>query len=235
MEPFLRRGTLHEEQRQQLDAFEIARVVGEAARHYDVPCAFIALESPDGMHFKARYGIDVRFVPHPQDGDCMCRHSLKRHLPIIIEDISAVPRFRSDPLVVGPPFVQFYVGTPLLLSAKCIGTLCIVDTAPRSKFMLSDSDMLATTADRIVDMYRCCQEQAMWTVTVDSLLTIVSSVGEDNIAGSVIEEEDENDLSDDGQLSESSEEAAGLGKVRFRSHLLHEEGTEEVLRAPKTS
>ena len=51
----------------------------------------------------------------------------------MIEDAYADPGFASHPMVVGAPHVRFYAGAPLrLASGHALGTLCIVDTRPRT-------------------------------------------------------------------------------------------------------
>lgn len=41
--------------------------------------------------------------------------------------------FADNPLVINEPRIRFYAGYPLILNdGSCIGTLCLLDTRPRS-------------------------------------------------------------------------------------------------------
>eukprot|EP00931_Biecheleriopsis_adriatica_P009268 TRINITY_DN110352_c0_g1_i1.p1 TRINITY_DN110352_c0_g1~~TRINITY_DN110352_c0_g1_i1.p1 ORF type:complete len:377 (+),score=34.82 TRINITY_DN110352_c0_g1_i1:87-1217(+) len=124
--------------------------ISNVARHYDVPCCFIALESSEGLHLKARYGLDHvgKFVPHPNSGELMCRHHINRALPIIVEDASVCKRFKDDPLVVAG--IRFYVGAPIMITnSTCVGTLCIADFKPWPGFGLLDTPALEHHASQL--------------------------------------------------------------------------------------
>jgi GAF domain-containing protein len=59
--------------------------------------------------------------------------------PTIIADTFQDARFADNPLVINEPRIRFYAGYPLILnSGSCIGTLCLLDTRPRT---LQGSDL----------------------------------------------------------------------------------------------
>jgi len=150
----------------EFDAVRIQGIVDDVMNHYKVPVAFLAMEGPNDLKLKARRGLLKHSVPI----NSIARHGISRDLPIIIEDIGQTPRFENDPLVVGPPAAGFFAGAPLMMRhRKCVGTLCIMDTAPR-KFDLCDSDFLVRSAKAIVCIYKMAAEtKDFWTLTVSSL------------------------------------------------------------------
>jgi len=68
----------------------------------------------------------------------------------IVVDSLLDDRFKSNPLVLGGPFIRFYAGMPLVTrTGYNIGTLCIIDTKPRS---LSENQkfVLRTLAKQVI-------------------------------------------------------------------------------------
>ena len=50
-----------------------------------------------------------------------------------IQDAAHDPRFVDSPLIIEDPAIRLYAGTPLLTqSGMAIGTLCVIDTQPKS-------------------------------------------------------------------------------------------------------
>jgi GAF domain-containing protein len=61
-----------------------------------------------------------------------CGHALSMDVPLVIEDALLDERFADNPLVTGPPHIRFYAGAQLrLASGLVVGTLCLIDQAPR--------------------------------------------------------------------------------------------------------
>lgn len=101
----------------------------------DVPIALISLVGDDHQWFKSRVGLEANSTPRntsfcaftftPEANDCamMC----------LIEDAKTDPRVAENPLVLGPPFIKFYAGCPLVTSdGMRLGALCAIDRVPRS-------------------------------------------------------------------------------------------------------
>ncbi len=83
-----------------------------AAQICDAPIALISFVDEERQWFKACYGIDVRETPRAVS---FCAHALKAPgEPFIVTDARVDPRFADNPLVVGPPHVVFYAGSPLV-------------------------------------------------------------------------------------------------------------------------
>lgn len=116
---------------------EFDSVVRLVARLLDVPIALVSLVDTDRQWFKARVGLDVQETDR---SSAFCAHAiLAGGESLIVEDAQADPRFADSALVTGPPGIRFYVGIPLVTRAgSAIGTLCVIDTRPRT---ISDDDL----------------------------------------------------------------------------------------------
>jgi FOG: GAF domain len=74
----------------------------------------------------------------PRDA-AFCAHVVYNREPMIVSDAFQDVRFADNPLVLNEPRIRFYAGYPLMLDdGSCIGTLCLLDTRPRT---LEDSDL----------------------------------------------------------------------------------------------
>ncbi len=105
------------------------RIVRLAKKMFDVPIALVSLVDANRQWFKACIGLPVRETGRDIS---FCGHAILGEDIFVIEDTLADPRFADNPLVTGAPFIRFYAGQPLRLAGGVkIGTLCIIDTAPR--------------------------------------------------------------------------------------------------------
>jgi DNA-binding response OmpR family regulator len=106
------------------------RITRLAAALFDVPMAVISLVDADRQWFKSRIGVD--FQETPRD-DAFCSHVVYNRTLMIVPDALQDVRFAENPLVVNGPRLRFYAGYPLILEdGSCIGTLCLMDTRPRT-------------------------------------------------------------------------------------------------------
>lgn len=105
----------------------LARFVAE---QLDVPIALLTLVDGQRQWFKARVGLDATETPRDIS---FCGHAIMKNDLFIVEDASRDPRFSDNPLVTGEPHIRFYAGAPLSApGGHRIGTLCVIDTVPRS-------------------------------------------------------------------------------------------------------
>jgi len=52
---------------------------------------------------------------------------------MIVPDTHLDPRFKESPLVLGPPYIRFYAGAPIITrQGSALGTVCVIDTVPRT-------------------------------------------------------------------------------------------------------
>ena len=104
-------------------------VVRVVARVLEVPIVLISLVDDERVWMAASVGVDVAELP--REGS-FCEQVVTQGTPLCIRHAGEDPRFHENPLVVGPPGVQGYLGVPLLTpGGHAIGTLCAVDTVPR--------------------------------------------------------------------------------------------------------
>jgi GAF domain-containing protein len=107
------------------------RLVRLAAEQFGCPTALVSLVDADRQWFKARVGLDACETGRDIS---FCGHAiLGGHELLVVEDALQDPRFADNPLVAGGPGIRFYAGAPLRApNGHSIGTLCLIDTRPRS-------------------------------------------------------------------------------------------------------
>ena len=106
------------------------RLARFAAEQLDMPIALLTLVDGQRQWFKSRVGVDV--IETPRDIS-FCGHAIMSNELFVVEDASRDPRFSDNPVVLGAPYVRFYAGAPLSApSGHHIGTLCVIDTVPRT-------------------------------------------------------------------------------------------------------
>jgi diguanylate cyclase (GGDEF)-like protein len=104
------------------------RITRLAKMTLQTPMSVVSLVAADRQWFKSRQGVtgcetarDISF----------CTHTIQLNEPLIIRDSHLDPRFANSPLVLGDPFIRFYIGAPLNTPAGYnIGALCAMDTVP---------------------------------------------------------------------------------------------------------
>lgn len=106
------------------------KIVQFASVEFNVPIALVSLVDSNRQWFKARVGLDTCETAREIS---FCAHAILQPDILLIPDALADPRFADNPLVTGGPLIRFYAGAPLVLpSGFAIGTLCLIDTQPRT-------------------------------------------------------------------------------------------------------
>ncbi|MES2754719.1 MAG: GAF domain-containing protein [Pseudomonadota bacterium] len=103
-------------------------IVAAAAAACDTPVALVTMLDRDRQWFKAHMGTDIA---ETSIDNAICVHTLAHGGPLAIDDLSTDPRTATNPLVTDDPRVRFYAGVPLVSRGQAIGTLCVLDVAPR--------------------------------------------------------------------------------------------------------
>jgi len=120
------------------------RLTRLAQSHFKVPIALVSLVDSHRQWFKSRQGLNATETPRDIS---FCGHAILGTDIFCVPDTLEDPRFCDNPLVTSPPSIRFYAGAPLSVSnGMKIGTLCIIDTAPRS-WSAEDARILRDLAD----------------------------------------------------------------------------------------
>ncbi|MCG5076856.1 PAS domain S-box protein [Paraburkholderia tagetis] len=126
------------------EAFD--RIARLAAWAFKVPIVLVSLVDEDRQWFKARHGLATCETPRSVS---FCAHAVFSKRMLVVEDALDDERFLDNPLVLGAPHIRFYAGAPLLLAdGQVAGTLCLIDTVPRS-FDPHDAEVLAGYAQLV--------------------------------------------------------------------------------------
>ncbi|MCC2956596.1 GAF domain-containing protein [Massilia sp. IC2-477] len=105
------------------------KIVAFAASEFDVPICLISLVDSERQWFKARVGLEACETSRDIS---FCAHALHSNDILLVPDALLDPRFHDNPLVTGAPHIRFYAGAPLGKDGLVIGTLCLIDTRPRT-------------------------------------------------------------------------------------------------------
>lgn len=128
---------------------EFDRITQHAARLFNVPMAAVSLIDRERQWFKSRVGL------HPSEtgrSEAFCSWTVFLNDVLMVPDALLDARFSGNPLVTGPLGLRFYAGAPVRTpDGFPIGSLCILDTAPRSPLNDQERAILVDLAAVISD------------------------------------------------------------------------------------
>lgn len=128
---------------------EYDHIVRLTAELFEAPVALINMVGRDQVWVKARVGIDAQTVPCEL---AFCSHAILEKTPMIVPDLASDNRFSENPLVAAENGFRFYAGAPLISSEGYgIGTLCILDMAPRPPLNKLQARRLQDLAQLVMD------------------------------------------------------------------------------------
>jgi len=105
------------------------RIARLAKASCNTQMALVSLVDEHRQWFKACEGMEETETPRE---DAFCAYALGSAATLWVEDATLDPRFADNRLVVGDPCIRFYAGAPIRLSSGYIvGTVCVIDRAPR--------------------------------------------------------------------------------------------------------
>lgn len=123
-----------------------------AANVLGMPIVLISLVDAERQWSKASVGVDPSETSREI---AFCAHAILQSEPLIVEDATKDSRFASNPLVTSNFGIRFYAGAPLRTKKGYnLGTLCVVDTEPRSlsAVQVQTLQMLAALAVEIIEI-----------------------------------------------------------------------------------
>lgn len=124
-------------------------LVSAVSKLLDVPIALVSLVDEERQWFKARVGLESDQMARDVS---FCGHAILETGPMVVADAFEDPRFKDNPLVVGPPHMRFYAGVPLLMpTGEAVGTLCVADRRPRT-LTLTQIEALEALAKQVMNL-----------------------------------------------------------------------------------
>ncbi|MBD0336483.1 MAG: GAF domain-containing protein, partial [Cyanobacteria bacterium Co-bin13] len=125
------------------------RITALAARLFNVPITLVSLIDESRGWFKSAYGFELREV---QRDETICSLALLSDEVLVIPDTRQDERLACNPFVQSESGLRFYAGAPLLTQDGFnLGTLCLIDTQPRSALTDEQVSLLADLAAMVMD------------------------------------------------------------------------------------
>ena len=124
---------------------DIVTLVGQLL---DAPIVAVNLLAEGRQWFKSEIGLGTREMPLD---DSICKFALLQQDRMIVPDTRLDARFDSNPLVTGAPGLRFYAGELLTTpEGVALGTLCVLDLAPRPHGLTAQQQLVLETMARQV-------------------------------------------------------------------------------------
>ena len=139
-----------------------------AKRLFRVTIAVVSLVDANRVWFKSCIGLGGS---ESSRDESFCGHAILGDEILVIPDATEDIRFADNPLVLNDPCIRFYAGCPLTVFGYKLGTLCVIDTEPRS----FDNDDIAALKDLAAMVER--ELTAVQMATVDELTNISNRRG----------------------------------------------------------
>jgi len=128
-----------------VDTFD--RLTDLAARHFDVPVAFVGLVDAHEERFLACQGANWETLERE---NTICTHTILEDEVFVVEDTRADERF-ADNEELARREIRFYAGAPLRTrQGAAIGAFCLIDDEPRS-FSEADRHVLEQFGDEAME------------------------------------------------------------------------------------
>jgi PAS domain S-box-containing protein len=141
----------------------LRQITDFAAALCEAPVALVNLVEQHRQNFIARSGYDE---PEGAPETSFCSVAMLEPETMVVPDARRDPRFAGNPQVTGPPYVRFYAGVPLVSDDGVpLGSLCVIDTAPRDGLTPLQRQGLETLAGSVMARLRDSRDAATWRET----------------------------------------------------------------------
>lgn len=114
---------------------------------FNTPIAAVTLLDSDRQWFKCVVGLDEDETSRDV---AICNYTIAQESIFEVTDLSEHPELRNNPLVSGEPHLRYYAGAPLVVKGFKLGSLCILDFAPRSPLSERERSILTDLAALVV-------------------------------------------------------------------------------------
>lgn len=123
-------------------------IVDFASALCEAPVALVSFVTADRQWFKARHGLEATETPRSQS---FCAFAMMERDILVVPDATKDMRFSDNPLVACRPDIRFYAGAPLISPEGVpLGSLCVIDTAPREYLTPLQSQGLEVLAAQVM-------------------------------------------------------------------------------------
>lgn len=168
------------------------RIVDLTTQLFNAPIAYVALVDEHRQWFKSRVGMEPQETPR---NESFCGYAIMGEAALVVKDARQDVRFARLPIVVGEPFVRFYVGQPLHgPDGHKVGTLCMLDTEPR-ELEERDLEILKSLGAMVEHEFAVQNQIALQLETIRAKEALAKSQGE--LAKTLAELQEAKQRSDD--------------------------------------
>lgn len=135
------------------------RVTRLASAALGTEVALISLIDEDRQWFKSRTGTELNETKREH---AFCDHAIRQTDVMVVPDAASDIRFKTNPLVTDGPKIRFYAGAPLITAeGEALGTLCVIDSKPRTDFSVQDQQTLRDLAATIMTEIEVVQQKQL--------------------------------------------------------------------------
>ena len=125
------------------------------------PIVAVNLLAEDRQWFKSELGLGTREMPLD---DSICKFALLQPDQMVVPDTLLDARFEHNPLVTGAPGLRFYAGEQLVTpEGMVLGTLCVLDLAPRPAGLSPQQATVLETMARqvmsLIELHKALRDQ----------------------------------------------------------------------------
>ena len=108
---------------------ELDALLKSIASLFKMPIALVSIARGNEIHFHTQHGLGENSLPAE---DTFCNDVINEERIIVVDDLLKHDQYKTYNAVEQEPNVRFYAGCPLRVDDVVIGTVCLMDTKPRS-------------------------------------------------------------------------------------------------------